>query len=68
MIGKLAELRVLATFRRIAKAMEEANRLELHRQEMEYPPTRTTPAPNKAVVISHPSVDAWNERASGGKS
>ena len=54
------ELRFLVTLRRMAVAMEEANRLEKFRQEREYPPLRTTPIPPRKVVISHPKIDDWN--------
>ena len=64
--GVMTELRVLATLRRLAKAMEEANRLERHRQELEYKPLPKTEAPPRpAVVFGHPTVEEWNERARG---
>jgi hypothetical protein len=59
-----AELRALATLRRIAKAMERANDLELHRQQMEYPPISRAEAPKRNLDISHPTAQAWNERQS----
>jgi hypothetical protein len=61
-IAKFTELRVLVTLRRIAKAMERANELELHRQQMEYPPIKDSPDVPKKVSISRPSVNEWNER------
>jgi hypothetical protein len=69
MIVKWTELRLLATLRRIAKAMERANELELHRQEMEYqalPKSAVDPG-RKKVIISHPSAQRWNDRAAGFK-
>jgi len=61
MIAKWAELRLVGTLRRIAKALEEANRLERFRQEREYPPARVVGNPDRRkLVVSHPSVDDWN--------
>jgi hypothetical protein len=66
MIQKFTELRVLATLRRIAKAMEEANRLEKYRQAIEYPPlAKTEPPPIRKVVITHPTVEQWNQDKRG---
>lgn len=62
LIRHFTELRVLATLRRIARAMEEANRLEKHRQEIEYAQLPKGEAKTRPSVISHPSVDQWNER------
>jgi hypothetical protein len=58
MIAKFTELRVLATLRRIAKAMERANQLEEHRQSIEYPRLRDPgDAPAKKVVFFRPKVE-----------
>lgn len=63
MIKAFTELRFLATLRRIAQAMEEANRLEKFRQAIEYPPlAKTEPPPIRKVQISHPSVEQWNAK------
>lgn len=62
MIQAFTELRFLATLRRIARAMEEANRLEKHRQELDYPPIPRADAPVRKTVISHPTVESWNQR------
>jgi hypothetical protein len=62
MIRAWAELRVLATLRRIAKAMERANELEMHRQELEYPPLAKAEKPKRSAEISHPTVQDWNQR------
>lgn len=63
MIAHWTELRVLATLRRIAKAMERANQLEEHRQEIEYPRLRDSgSAPAKKVVFSKPTMDEWNAK------
>lgn len=63
MIAAFTKLRFLATLRRIAKAIEHSNRLEQHRQEVEY--KRVSPAASRKVTISRPSVDSWNARAAG---
>ena len=57
------ELRVWGVLRRIAKAMERANELELHRQEIEYAPLKDagSPVPRKAV-FSRPTAKEWNEK------
>lgn len=57
------ELRFLAVLKRIAIAMEEANKLERHRQEIEYAPLKDRgPGPAKTVVISRPTVEEWNKK------
>lgn len=76
MLSRLTELRVLATLRRMAKAMERANQLEEHRQEMEYPrgsgwlfgmdaPVCKNPpreANPRRTVFSRPTAEEWNEK------
>jgi len=63
MIAKWAELRLLVTLRRIAKALEEGNRLERNRQEREYRPIRAVGNPDRRkLIVSHPSVDEWNQK------
>lgn len=57
-----AEMRLLVTLRRLAKALERSNELELHRQEMEYPPLRTGPAPEKKMTFSKPTIEEWNKK------
>ncbi len=60
MIEKWIGLRLLATFKRLVAAMEEANRLERHRQELEYPPIPKADAPTRKTVITYPTPADWN--------
>jgi hypothetical protein len=50
---RFALLRVVAVLRRIAKAMERANELELHRQQIEHPPLKEGGSTRK-FVFSRP--------------
>ena len=52
-------MRVAAQLRRIARALEAANRLEEVRQEFEFP-TRMMGKP-RMVEIHLPTVKEWNE-------
>lgn len=62
-----SDLRVLACLRRIAKALEWANELEQHRQELEFEPfkEKKDTGENRKVIISHPTVQRWNDRKAG---
>ena len=60
-----ANLRVLATIRRIAKAMERANELEANRQGLEFPVVMPSHTSARRPVISRPTVEDWNRRAAG---
>lgn len=56
-LAKWVDLRFLFALRRIAKALERANQLEEHRQEIEYPRLRDPKdAPPKRIVISRGMV------------
>lgn len=57
-----SSLRLVASLRGIAKALERANELELNRQQMEYPPIKDAPTSPKKMVISRPTVGDWNDR------
>ena len=61
-IGDIAAISIL---KRIAEAMERANELELHRQELEFPPLKTTDPPKKKFVIDRVSVEDMNKRHAG---
>lgn len=52
MIPKWSELRVFSLLRRIAVALERANELELHRQDIEHPPLKEGPVSPKKAVFS----------------
>lgn len=54
----IGELRVAATLRRIAKAIEEANRIARERMGLEFPPGRSV----KHFEISTPTAEQWNDR------
>jgi hypothetical protein len=63
MLQAFTELRTLAVLRRIAKAMERANELELHRQEIEHPPLKEgRPEPRKAVFSKAANVERESYR------
>lgn len=59
-VKTLVELRMVAWLKRIALALERANQLEEHRQDLEFAPVAYK-EPRKAV-FSHPSVKDWNKR------
>lgn len=61
MISDFTALRLASSVRRLAKAMERANELELHRQDVEHPPLKDA-GKKKKTVFSRPTIDEWNDK------